>query len=286
VLDDQQLIEELRARLRQQAAGLEPPDRLLTDLERRHVRRIRHTRLMAVAASAIVMAAVTTLSVMAGGKVARQAPAEPASTTVTSALTPTPSSAPQTPQTAEQLLQRAREALVGSEDLVVHVRCQTRTVYGVMRLDLEGWVLESAGRSRVLFYSGTDTPQADTVYTRSPGGSTTTESLDLTQRTVATVESPSAPYPLIAGISLIGDPRVLLTGISYTTDGLEDLNGRPSFRLSGPEGSHLRVWLDAETYQLVRVLTSANDIAYEWLPRNPEHLALLEHKVPADFKRR
>lgn len=294
MLNDQQLIDELRARLRQQVAGLEPAEHLLTDLERRYLRRARHARLIATAASAIVVVAVITLAVLAGGKVTGQPPAEPApSTTFTSTQTPTPTptatpTPTSAPQTAEQLLQRARESLVGSENMVVHARCQTRTVYGVMRLDLEGWVLESAGRSRILSYYAQDTPQGDTVSTRRPDGSTITESLDLINRTVATTENSRGPsVPLLPDISVIGDPRDLLTGVNYTTDGgMEDLNGRLAFRLSGPDGSQLQIWLDAQTYQLVRVLTSKNDIAYQWLAVNPETLALLDHEVPADFTRR
>jgi hypothetical protein len=200
---------------------------------------------------------------------------------------PTSASQPAAPldgPTAEQLLGQARTALAGADELIVHVRCETLTVNLQMRPDLESWVFESVGRARSLFYYGQSVPVGDVVYTRRADDTVHLESLDLKYRTISENTYPN-PAPLFdVGVGIIGHPRDLLAIDAFTTDGrLETLDERQVYRLTGKDDSRLQIWLDAQTYRPVRIVTHQHKVDYEWLPATQEHLALLTHEVPAGF---
>jgi hypothetical protein len=318
VLADQQLAEELRSRLRHEADGLVATDSLLADLGRRHAGRLRRFRLAATAASAVALVTVTVLAVVvadrvqgspqiplnpatqstapadgstppaqstapAGGSTAATQPPAPAGGSTAPAQPPAPAGGP----TAEQLLRQARTALTGTDELIVHVRCETLTVSLQMRPDLESWVLESAGRARSLFYYGQSVPVGDVVYTRRADDTVHLESLDLRYRTISETTYPDAAQPFLLAAGMVGHPRDLLAVDTFTTDGrLETVNERQVYRLIGKDDSRLQIWLDAQTYRPVRIVTHQHKVDYEWLRATQENLALLTHEVPADFTRR
>ena len=76
--------------------------------------------------------------------------------------------------------------------------------------------------------------------------------------------------------------RAQLACGTYTVVGRQPVGGVSAIEIMGSSG-HLRLWVTPATYLPMRLEDGGLQTDFQWLPRTPAHLAMLNARIPAGF---
>jgi hypothetical protein len=246
--------DELRDRLKAESVSLMPRGDLLETIATRHAGRHKRARAGLIGGSIAATALVVALlgSLLTTGAPLGIDPASPGD---------------------KQIVERAKRATVAARTMIMHFYTdQGTSAGGTTAPTVESWALRSEKLGRIRSEGRGD------KIVRPPNFS---EDVDYIDRTVTTQDKVAVDdvVPHVAG-SGITDPD------SWFDGDLEVRGEGGDIRMAGQRmGLKFEFWVDAKTYMLKRAVFGSYKMTIDWLPATAENRELLEHTVPADFKR-
>jgi hypothetical protein len=240
--------DELRDRLRTEAAGVQPQGDLIESLARGHAR--RHRRARAGLAAGSLAATGLVVALMAG--------------LFTSGTTLPVDTAS---QSDKQIIERAKAAYAATDNMIMNVN--TTHSLGLHN----GWVLRSEKQARMVLPG-----VADTTF-KPPG---VREEISYRDKIVITLPESIEDIVSVVTGSGTGDFAPMLNDRTLTVRSTGDEIHLTVERF----GITMDIWLDPKTALPVRAKFDSYSMTFAWFPATEQNRKLLEHVVPPDFEKR